>query len=195
MMRLLVLCVIWSLPGSLFAARDWLKESREAKWKWPHENPTLLSSAMEDLGSQAPYEIAIIRHPWQAAMKRHSEPDKSNGCFLDLKVFRDGKVLFQRPSHERTVFVIRENRLYFADFSPLSCGCKVLCFDLETQKLLWETTLQAAGNVNHSIYRNRVSLAVLGTGAVQIFGWEDAGRYVEYLDLDTGAPLAHRIFE
>lgn len=193
MMRISALCLFLALAGSVSAEVDWEKVAREAQWEWPRPDPTVLTATMDDV-EDSPYDVVIHRYPWKVVWDERNKNLDTFGCFYDLKIMRNGEVLFQKPAHDGTVFRILGNRIFFAQFKPLDCGCKIICFDLDAKKLLWETELKAVGFVGHSAYHNRVSLGT-SDKVVRVYGWETNGKYVEYLDPNTGKRLAHRVFE
>jgi hypothetical protein len=105
------------------------------------------------------------------------------------------------------VFVGKKGTFCFAQYSTSSCGCRVIAFDTTTGAKRWETDLQAAGQIPHSAYSNQVTMRLApdtptGTPAtnpsdwhsLMITGTEGAGNYVEVLDTESGAELAHRKF-
>jgi len=55
----------------------------------------------------------------------------------------------------------------------------VVAIDRSTGKTLWKTDLKGLGPIAHSKYRNAVRLEVLDGDAIQVFGKESSGRYVE----------------
>jgi hypothetical protein len=118
---------------------------------------------------------------------------------LELKVTLGGKPVGVL-AHVQTVFAIREGVLYVADFSPYASGCKVVAYELKTGKKLWNQNLEGLGPIDHTKYRNRVTLMAekhptAAGWAVVVTGWEAAGRYLEVLDLRTGKQLAHKKYE
>lgn len=191
MRRISVLCAFVTLV-SVSAEVDWEKVAREAQWEWPRPDPTFLSSAM-DYDPDSPYDVIIHRYPWKVALER-KDPD-AFGCFFDFEIMRNGEVLFQKAAQDRTVFQIRGNRIFFTQFNDFKSSCKIICFDLDAKKLLWETELKTAILITgHSAFHDRVSLKA-GDKVVRVYGWEPNGKYVEYLDPNTGKRLAQRIFE
>ena len=121
---------------------------------------------------------------------------------LMFRFERDGKDVLTFYGHPESVFRTVENTLYFAHFSPSSCGCTVAAYDLTTGKKTWETRLTAIGDLNHSGYLNQVTMGVSrltdldkeGEGVVSITGRESSGDYIEILDRATGKVLAHKVY-
>ena len=115
---------------------------------------------------------------------------------LTLTFVRDGKDVLALKAHLHSVFRTgnRKDVLYFADFNPIATGCALVAYDLGTGKQLWRTQLQGIGPVDHSKYRNSVSLDLLD-GVILVCGYEAFGNYVEIVDWKTGKTIAHRVFE
>ena len=94
------------------------------------------------------------------------------------------------------------NRLYFAHYSMGDCGCTITARDLSSGKKLWETRLRAAGECEHSVYANVVTMQFLrldwiermDEGVIVVNGCEGSGDYSEVLDQKTGEILAHKIY-
>jgi hypothetical protein len=126
----------------------------------------------------------------------------------DADGFGDGTFTFQKKDgakltidgHRETAIVVRGDVLYVAKFGPISTGCAVAAYDLTTGKKAWEKRLDGLGPIAHTKYRNRVMMAVekhpdANQFALVITGREQAGDYIEVLDLATGKQLAHRKYE
>jgi hypothetical protein len=111
---------------------------------------------------------------------------------VTLRIF-DGEVeAFHWSSSPAVPFVRDGDTLYLADFSPISSGCRVLAYDLAGRKQLWRAGLKGLGPVDHSKYRNSVTIKVRN-GIVEIHSVESYGEYFEELDAKTGATVGHRI--
>ncbi|MFO0822681.1 MAG: hypothetical protein U0792_06105 [Gemmataceae bacterium] len=102
--------------------------------------------------------------------------------------------------HARSAFVLNGDTLYFADFSAISTGCKIVSYDLATGKKIRETQLEGLGPIAHTKYRNTVVMSVEKHSTVKdafvlvITSQEAAGAYIEVIDLVTGKQLAHKKF-
>jgi outer membrane protein assembly factor BamB len=83
-----------------------------------------------------------------------------------------------------------ESTLYVVRYCDISSGAVAAAYDLERGTPKWRTALFALGPVAHSEYSNRVQVSVVG-GKVRVLGDEAAGRYIEDLDLQTGATTAN----
>jgi outer membrane protein assembly factor BamB len=84
--------------------------------------------------------------------------------------------------------------LYYAEYSFSTTGCTVVAFDLEKGKELWRTKLMALGSIAHSQYLNRAAIDVNKQNVI-VRGNESLGKYMEYLDVKTGATVGHEVFE
>jgi hypothetical protein len=87
----------------------------------------------------------------------------------------------------KTVFLIREDTLYYADPAGYTTGCVAGAVRLEDGKHLWRTNLKALWpyGVYHSLYRNEANLR-MGEGLLIVSASENNGDYVEALDTLTG---------
>jgi hypothetical protein len=187
-MRALALFLFAALIGTFYGETDWAKEIESVPWRWPKEDPNLFSSVL-DVPINTPYEVALIRRPRASVL-----PERVDAHPFDVRILHDKEVLFEAPAEASTVFKLVGNRLYYAEFSGMTFGCKIIAFDLDSKKQLWKTDLKAVGPIGHSIYSNRVSLK-LEEGVLNVQGWETKGKYIEYLDVTTGRTVAHRVFE
>jgi outer membrane protein assembly factor BamB len=95
-------------------------------------------------------------------------------------------------AHAGTPIVELDRRIFVAHYTSYTNGCSVAAYDAGSGAQLWTTTLQGLGPVEHSKYRNRVSLEVV-EGVVVVSGEESAGRYVEVLAPRSGRLLYHRV--
>ena len=107
----------------------------------------------------------------------------------------DGKELVAWEGHNRSVFTLQGDVLVYADFHPSSTGCSVVAFDLKAKKQLWKTQLHGIGPVTHFRYSNLVTLEIINNDAVQVFGNESFGQYLEIVDLKTGKTVGHRKYK
>jgi len=161
----------------LSGATDYQKIADDTKWEWNDENATAAYSAktMPD-----GYKVEII--------------DKKEFTKATLKFTKEGKEVFTIEGHLGTVFLVKENVLYYADYSPFSTGCSIVARDLTNGKELWKTPLQGLGPISHSKYRNGVSVDWV-EGALRAFGHEASGNYVEFVDPRTGKSVGHKVFK
>ena len=153
---------------------DYQKKADEAPWEWSDERATTEGAA---------------KH-LPAGYRAEVEPQGTWGDAA-LRLVKDGNVVHCFDGHLRTVFAVRDDVLYYADYHPSSSGCAVVAYDLRKRKQLWKTHLKGLGGVDHSKYHNAVNLD-LEKYAVCVRGKESAGRYVEYVDLKTGKTVGHK---
>jgi hypothetical protein len=82
-----------------------------------------------------------------------------------------------------------------ARYCAISTGTTIDAYDLTTGAPLWHTQLYGVGPVGHSKYFNDVELRVAATGKAAhliVSGFEAYGKYVEVLDIGSGAILGNR---
>jgi hypothetical protein len=153
--------------------------------------------------SSVMYSLSQFNGDCQIAMDY--DPAKRSQLVFHIK--RDGKDLATVVGHTGSVFVGKKGTFYFARYPRVDCGCRVIAFDTTTGAKRWEKQLEAAGDMQHSSYSNRVTMRLapdrpIGQPATNpsewhslvITGSEGAGNYVEVIDTETGAELAHRVF-
>jgi hypothetical protein len=110
-----------------------------------------------------------------------------------IRILKGGAAVHSFEGHTGTVFAVRDDFLYYADFSRASTGCRVVAYDLRARKQLWKARLKGLGPIAHKDYRNAVSLD-LDKYAVCVRGNECLGRYIEYVDLRTGKTVGHKVY-
>jgi len=168
----------WSLAVGAAPApeqKDYQKIADTEEWQWKPDRTTAAGSAKSYMGDfQA--DVAV----------------NDSGATL-VKFAKGDDVVFILEGHAGTVFAGRGNVVYYADFIPQSSGCTVIAYDLKEKKQLWKANLKGLGPIDHTKYRNQVSLDIKDD-AVRILGNESAGKYVEYLDLKSGKTVGHRVF-
>jgi hypothetical protein len=158
------------------AREDYQKKADEAPWAWSDERATAEGAAKH---LPAGYAVEVEkRDTWGEAV---------------LRVVKDGNVVHFFDGHLRTVFAVRDDVLYYADYHPSSSGCAVVAYDLRKQKQLWNTHLTGLGGVDHSKYHNAVNLD-LEKYAVCVRGKESYGNYIEFVDLKTGKTVGHKVY-
>ncbi len=85
-----------------------------------------------------------------------------------------------------------------ARYCAISTGTAIDAYDLTTGAPLWHTQLYGVGPVGHSKYFNDVELRVAPIGKAArtsqliVSGFEAYGKYVEVLDIGSGAILGNR---
>jgi hypothetical protein len=162
--------------------KDYQKIADKEEWKWDKEQASVFYSQKHYDGK---YEIELQKPPrWDfAAVNIH----------MVVRFKDDDKDVYCWSGHDGTVFAVRQEVVYYADYAPYSSGCAVVAYDLQAKKTLWRTNLKGLGPIDHSKYGNAVILDIK-EDAVHILGNEPAGRYVEYLDLKTGKTVGHKVF-
>jgi hypothetical protein len=159
--------------------KDYQKIADREEWKWVPERASARDSAKNFKGD------------FQAEV---DEKDTDGRKSATVKFAKGDDVVFTIDGHAETVFVGRDNIVYYADFSQISTGCSVIAYDLKVKKQLWKTGLKGLGPLAHTRYWNQVTLDIKDD-AVQVFGKEAFGKYVEYLDLKSGKTVGHKVFE
>jgi hypothetical protein len=175
-------------PDPLATKKEkWQKQLEETKFQFAKDQAGLMYSLSQCI--RGDYKIHMIYDP-------------KTWWMMTFKFERDGKELLTIEGHDRSVFRIDGNVLYFAHFPTSTSGCTVTAYDLSTGKKLWETRLDAVGCPSHFAYMNQVTmdwsglpeLDKEGEGSIKITGRESFGDYIEILDRNTGKVLAHKIY-
>jgi hypothetical protein len=163
---------VWAAPGP--NREDYQKKADEAPWEWSDERATAAESAKRVKGN---YKAEV----------------EALGMFGNvlLRFVKDGAIVHFFEAHQGTVFAVRDDVLYYANFHPSSSGCEVVAFDLRKKKQLWKTALKGLGPIKHFKYHNAVNLD-LEKYAVCVRGKESAGNYIEFVDLKTGKTVGHK---
>lgn len=94
----------------------------------------------------------------QAAGYRATRVLRSGAARISLCSPRGGKPVYAFTGHGATVFLIRNDVLYYADYGRISSGCVVVAVDLKSGKQLWQRNLKGVGPVCHSEYYNAVRM-------------------------------------
>lgn len=114
---------------------------------------------------------------------------------ITIRVVDEGKELHAWEGHYRAVFSLSGDALVYTDFLPSRTGCALVAYDLKKQKQLWKTDLKGLGPIAHFGYTNAVNLEIINNETARVFGNEDAGQYLEYVDLKTGKTVGHRLYK
>jgi hypothetical protein len=163
---------LWAAPAP--PREDYQKKADEAPWRWSDERASAADSAERLKGA---YRAEVeSRSEWGGAV---------------IRVRKDGAAVHSFEGHVGTVFAVRDDTLYYTDFSRAATGCGVIAYDLRQKKQLWRARLKGLGPVAHKDYRNAVNLD-LHKYAVCVRGNECRGRYIEYVDLRTGKTVGHK---
>jgi hypothetical protein len=155
---------------------DYQQKAENTEWRWSKEHASLRWCVSEYL---ADYE-----------MKIENDPDSWGA--LTITILDHGKQIRTFRGHEGTVLTRSGNLIYLARFSPISSGCSLAAYDLKKEgKQLWVSDLKGIEPRPHSIYWNRVNIE-MDDAAILVFGYEGHGRYIEYVDPETGKTLGNR---
>jgi hypothetical protein len=165
--------LIAGAPAPKDKAAAFQKKADEAAWDWNDEQATLAYSAR------------------RCKLEVKAEISDFRGATVTVRAGDDQVVSFE--GHSGTPFVVQGLTLYYADYHQMSTGCAVVAMDLKTGKQLWRTTLKGLGPVKHFKYYNAVALDV-DDGALRVVGKESQGRYIEFVDRETGTTLGNKVF-
>jgi len=181
MKRIILLAsTVLLLAGATSAsAQDYQKTAADTAWSWSAERASVSDSYLKFPNT---YGIELIRK-------------KNKYGEITIRIMDDGKELVAWEGHNRSVFTLQGDVLVYADFHPSSTGCSVVAFDLKAKKQLWKTQLHGIGPVTHFRYSNLVTLEIINNDAVQVFGNESFGQYLEIVDLKTGKTVGHRKYK
>jgi hypothetical protein len=149
-------------------------ENKEWSWSDDRANPQY---SAEHLGDGYKAEISLMP----------ADPQS-----VAIRLIHGGSGAYSWKGHGRSVFVQRDDVLYYADFSPMSSGCTLVAVDLRAGRRLWKTGLWGIGPRGHSQYLNLINLAFDGKYVV-VYGNEMVGRYIELVDAATGRTAGHRL--
>ncbi len=120
---------------------------------------------------------------------------QKGGHNVGIDVLHEGVVKHSWMGNHRSVFVIKDKRLYYAAFDWSGTGASVVAVDLVQGQLLWRERCRGIGPLGgHSGYRNLINLNV-GKDVVVVRGQESLGRYIEVKRISDGKTLGHRSFK
>jgi hypothetical protein len=132
------------------------------------------------------YSMDQVKKPYSASLQVVDRDQM-------VEIATKGKKVLSIPTHEFSVFTIKDGKLYLAEFHFMASGCQVESFDLKTGKSVWKTPLKGLGPIAHSKYRNRVLIRFEGKTLV-IYGNESSGQYREVLEPKSGKMLDNATF-
>src|SRR5262245_44370481 len=160
---------------------DYQKVADEARWEWQEDQASVGYSFRRYQGA---FQLELVR------TGNHVGDDR-------VRFVADGKEVYAWRGHYATAFVVSrdDSLLYYADYHPSSSGCRLVAVDLCTGKVRWKSDLEGLGPIDHSKYRNKVTLDLLEDGVLCVRGNESAGNYVEFVDGRTGKTVGHKVFE
>jgi len=169
--------------GSLFlgqTAVDWNKKVQETAWSWPEHVPNLFDSSM---ASSKPYTVRL----------EHINDDPFHLGLFNVSILRDDKVLVTFRTPHYTIFKLIGDKVVYTNYNNHNNGCEIVALDLVSKKEIWRTRMDAVSPIPHSVYGNCVNLDT-EDNIIVVFGWEGAGKYVEYLEPNTGKVLGKKAF-
>jgi hypothetical protein len=169
----LIAALAIAAPGPKDKTAAFQKKADEAAWDWSDEQATL--------------DYSVKR----CKVKVDARVGDFRNAAVTVQAGENETATFE--GHTGTPFVVQGLTVYYADFHQMSTGCELVALDLKTGKRLWKTTLRGLGPIKHFKYFNAVALE-LDDGAVRIVGKESSGRYIEFVDRDTGKTLGHKVF-
>lgn len=103
----------------------------------------------------------------------------------------DGESLWVRQLEDfvgGAALAVEGDEFYVARYSHISSGATLTFYDARTGQERWTRALTGLGPIGHSEYLNEVQIRVVDD-AVEVFGWESGGRYVEKVARGNGAEL------
>jgi hypothetical protein len=174
---ILLFSAVGCVPREEELTGPYQKKADAAEWRWSDHEASLLHSTQHIKG----YEVQII---WPADKKGPWEP-------FSVRIVDNGVEVCSFSAHAGTVFKQRGDALYVAHYSPIATGCSVVAYDLKARKELWKCHLRCNPPDVHSEYWHRVNITTDGD-AILIYGSEANGRYIEYVDAETGKTVGHK---
>ncbi len=191
---LLAIGVLLALALAGVTLLAWIEKTRvrtpeAAKhWVWSEEQESLKDHATKLFPE---LNVALIATPtsartWPANMTL--ELSEGGRVLLRVDVWevpRTGGRYFSRTAIARSGSLV-----LVSEFSPISTGCSISAYDLESGMKVWHTDLEGLGPIDHSKYSNRVQMEVIDRVLV-VRGWEAAGRYIECLSISDGRRVWH----
>lgn len=171
-------CCCWSQEshGTSSEMSDIELTVDRCKWQWEHSQ---VGPLLEGFWPRTKYGFKV--------------ESLSGGINLKISVTSEGKDVFSWKGNYKSVFRVSEDRLYFADWSPVGTGGEIVAVDLLRAKEIWRTQLKALGPISHSGYANSIRID-LRQGGLWIWGKESFGNYVEVKSPDSGETIAHKVF-
>jgi hypothetical protein len=160
------------------SGQDYQKIADGTAWSWSAERASVSDSFLKFPNT---YQVELIRK-------------KNKYGEITIRLLDDGKELVAWEGHYRSVFALNGDVLVYAAFHPSSTGCAVVAYDLKNRKQLWKADLKGIGPIDHFRYSNSVNLTIINNNAVEVFGKESAGQYLEIVDLKTGKTVGHRVY-
>jgi hypothetical protein len=178
-----VMALAFAVAGCTASVEESLplqQKAEAAEWRWSEHETNLLHCVRNQLKG---YEIQAVR----------AEKDKDSLEPFTVRILDKGQEIYSFRAHGETVFTNTADVIFVAKFSPIATGCTVLAYDLKERKELWKCELKGNPPGGHSVYHHQVNITTDG-GAVLVYGKESNGRYIEYVDAQTGMTVGHKKF-
>ena len=154
-------------------AQGWEWDSRS--WKRVH----LLDYVVQYRG---PYQVGVIRPPDE----RQSD--------LTIRLRSQGREVFTWRGNANSAFLVREETLYYTEFSPIATGMALVAHDLAHDEQLWRSDLNGVGPTGHSGYRNWGAALRIRDDVIEVVGKESVGGYLEFVNRHTGETIGNKVF-
>ncbi|HEX3147963.1 MAG TPA: hypothetical protein VHR66_07750 [Gemmataceae bacterium] len=170
---LMVAAVAVAAPSPKDKSAEYQKKANEAVWDWADERATL--------------DFSVQR----CALKTDIRANDVGRITVAVTNAADKTITFD--AQKNTSFVVHGTTLFYADYHRMSSGCTLVALDFGTGKQLWKANLKGLGPIEHTKYFNLVTLEVDDV-AIKVLSKESAGRYVEFVDRESGKTLGHKVF-
>jgi PQQ enzyme repeat len=152
---------------------------RATGWAWTENRTSILHSLSQ---TTSPYDILLMR-------------PRDRPAALHIKFMEGERQIHAWWGHHHSVFIVKDRRLYYAEFDPGAPGGHVVAVDLQTGKVIWRSRLKGVGQPPRSIPGNLIDMTLSSDGQVLcVFGSESTGRYYELKDVETGETVGHKVF-
>jgi hypothetical protein len=168
---------------ALFADDPWLaklaayqRKAEATPWRWSKERVSL---------------DYCVKHNLRGYTARSTPLDDGSTGALQIAVCAGTEEVATFHGHGLTVFVQADDVLYLAYYHPMIYGGSIVAYDLKARKQLWTCALRGNPPFVARHYNNRLILEVDGD-AILVFGSESHGRYIEYVDRQSGQTVGHK---
>lgn len=151
-------------------------------WQWDHA---------PDLYPLADRTVGHNKREYVVALSPGNDHDDNRAVTLrggswSVEIARSG-------NFSGVAIVVDDARVYVATYDRIRTGCRLAAFDAGNGHRLWSHQLSGIGPIAHSKYSNRVQLRLIA-GHPVVFG-NEAKRYIEERDPQTGALLSHQLLD
>ena len=90
---------------------------------------------------------------------------------------------------ERAPFVVGHGRAYVALQSPHNANYRLLCFDIETESLVWDEWVWVQVGARPGYGGQHMAEVLLWDDRVAVFGVSGEGNYVAIFNAETGSSI------